>query len=158
MILYIIVSNDRCSHNKQIFRGNFVKVFLQLPRKFSKRLEISAAVCYNNKADATRYAKIPRGCGCVPVIRGEHVPLDGRIEIMHCVCEKLRNRRLRLKASVLSSYGQDCQENRCSQVVCLFAYKSQRHSLLISFREPDARHLATGFFIDFVYREHAVRL
>ena len=34
-----------------------------------------------------------RGCGCVPVIRAEYVPLDGRIEIRHCVCEKLRNRR-----------------------------------------------------------------
>ena len=116
------------------------------PQEFAKTLAFPAALCYNDKADATRYAKIPRGCGCVPGIRGEHVPLDGRIEIMHCVCEKLRNRRLRLKASGLSSYGQLCQESRCSQVVCLFAY-NRRDTLCLSHSvSPMQDILQSGFF------------
>ena len=139
-------------------RKTLSKFSAYLPREFAKTLAISAALCYNNKADATRYAKILRGCGCAPGIRSEHVPLDGRIEIMHCVCEKLRNRRLRLKASGLSSYGQLCQESRCSQVVCLFAY-NRRDTLCLSHSvSPMQDILQSGFFIDFVYREHAVRL
>lgn len=66
-----------------------------------------------------------RGCGCVPVIRAEYVPLDGRIEIRHCVCEKLRNRRTLVEGGSTSSYGRCCQENRFRKVAGLFAYKKQ---------------------------------
>ena len=96
----------------------------------------------------------------MPVIRGEHVPLDGRIEIMHCVCEKLRNRRLRLKASVPSSYGRGLYRKAAARRSYAFlrtnyaeVHSAESHSV-----SPMQVILQSGFFIDFGYREHAVRL
>ncbi len=99
-----------------------------------------------------------RGCGCVPGIRAEHVPLDGRIEIWHCVCEKLRNRRTLVEGggrvilrALLS--GKPFSEGRRT-----FCVQMQGTFPEISRSCPMQGILAVGVFYGIEQRKHAGEL